>query len=288
MSCFVQKASNASLTNSLPLSVSMPRKRKGRPTRRRSSASTTNELSRTSSATHSVHPLAMSVSTSVWAMLPAMVSPLCATRSASTKPGAGSFQSANVRTGTLPRRRGPFVRRVRRRPFPTRGSANTRSMVDALTRSSRSRTSASRRRCAVAFQRGQENRQQGLESLPADPVGRLPEHDERLAHRLVVDPTASSRRWSAPDSALVEQADGVLAVIARHRDELIQDLTFLVNRGGSIPLGQRLNQLAARRRADLGHVALLAAPCGSARCEATGTHPVASRANQRAPPVAAP
>ena len=77
------------------------------------------------------------------------------------------------------------------------------------------------------------------------------------AYRLVIDPTASSRRWPAPDSALVEETDGVFAVIARHRNELIQDLMLLVNRGGSIPFSQRLNQLAARRRADLGHGASL-------------------------------
>jgi hypothetical protein len=36
-------------------------------------------------------------------------------------------------------------------------------------------------------------------------------------------------------AAPVEEADGVFAVIARHRNELIQDLMLLANRGASIP-----------------------------------------------------
>ena len=63
----------------------------------------------------------------------------------------------------------------------------------------------------------------------------FPKYDERLAYRVVTEPTASSRRGPAPDSPPVEQADGVLAVLARHRNELIQDLMLLANRGASIP-----------------------------------------------------
>src|SRR4051794_17987117 len=50
-----------------------------------------------------VHPVAMSVNTSVCTKLPLAEGPLCATKSASTKPGGGSCQSAKVRTGTLRR-----------------------------------------------------------------------------------------------------------------------------------------------------------------------------------------
>jgi hypothetical protein len=45
----------------------------------------------------------MSVSVSVYTKLPFAVGPLCATRSASTNPGAGSFQPSKVRTGTFRR-----------------------------------------------------------------------------------------------------------------------------------------------------------------------------------------
>src|SRR5216110_972880 len=60
MPLLAQYASSASFTNSLPLSVSTPRSGNGIASRRRSSASTTKLASRTSSATHSVQPVAMS------------------------------------------------------------------------------------------------------------------------------------------------------------------------------------------------------------------------------------
>ena len=114
MPCSLQKPINTSLRNSLPLSVSIPRNGNGRAPRSRSTASTTTPASRTSSGTHSVQPLAISVSTSVQTKLPAIDDPQCATRSASTKPGAGSCQSPNVRTATLPRTGSPPARRRRR------------------------------------------------------------------------------------------------------------------------------------------------------------------------------
>ena len=72
--------------------------------------------------------------------------PQCATRSASTKLGAGSCQSPNVRTGTLPRTRSPPARRRRRRghrhqrfrhslttsPPPTSSLPSTSSSVQGL------------------------------------------------------------------------------------------------------------------------------------------------------------
>jgi hypothetical protein len=56
---------------------------------------------RTSSGAHSVQPVAISVKTRVCVKAPFAGGPECATRSASTKPGAGLFQSENVRMGTL-------------------------------------------------------------------------------------------------------------------------------------------------------------------------------------------
>ena len=104
MSWSRQKPTNTSLRNSLPLSMSIPRSGNGSAPRNWVSASTTRRASRTRSGTHSVHPLAMSVSTSVQTKLPDRVPPEWAKRSASTNPGAGSFQSPKVQTGTWLRR----------------------------------------------------------------------------------------------------------------------------------------------------------------------------------------
>ncbi len=100
-----------------------------------------------SSGAHSVQPVAMSVSTSVCTKLPRAVGPLCATRSASKKPGAGSCQSEKVRTGTL--RRTAAEGGVRRRGFPpasVRTSRSRRSIVAALIASTPIRTSGASRK----------------------------------------------------------------------------------------------------------------------------------------------
>lgn len=58
------------------------------------------EAAETKRGTHSVQPDATSVSMRVCTKLPDGSPPECATRSVSTKPGAGACQSANVRIGT--------------------------------------------------------------------------------------------------------------------------------------------------------------------------------------------
>jgi hypothetical protein len=129
--------------NTLSLSVSNPSNGNGSRLRTSPSTSVRSVCSRTSSGAHSVHPVAMSVSVSVCTKLPSAVGPLCATKSASMNPGAGWFQSANARTGTL--RRTPAEGAARRRDPPPACSLNsrsTRSMVAALIASKPPRTSS--------------------------------------------------------------------------------------------------------------------------------------------------
>src|SRR6516162_9873051 len=66
----------------------------------------------TSKGAHSVQPVATSVRTNVCTKLPLADGPLCATRSASTKPGDGLCQSEKVRTGTRRRTANDGVVRV--------------------------------------------------------------------------------------------------------------------------------------------------------------------------------
>ena len=89
--------------NTLSLSVSNPSSGNGMRWRISLNTSANSFCSRTSNGAHSVQPVAMSVSVKVCTKLPLAVGPLCATRSASTNPGAGSFQPSKVRTGTLRR-----------------------------------------------------------------------------------------------------------------------------------------------------------------------------------------
>src|SRR3954465_8506 len=70
--------------NTLSLSVSNPSRSKGRSLRSSVKTALSRPCSRTSNGPHSVHPVAMSVNTSVCTKLPLAEGPLCATRSAET------------------------------------------------------------------------------------------------------------------------------------------------------------------------------------------------------------
>ena len=119
-----------------------------------------------------------------------------------------------------------------------------------------------------------QHRDQRLQALAANPIGRFPQHGQRLANRLVAEAVAGVRRLRSGD-LLAKQPDRVLAVIAGHGHELIEDLDPVTEYRAAIPLPQRLDQLLACRHADLPrHVVPLPPdnPTGSKLREATGQH----------------
>ena len=67
--------------------------------------------------------------------------------------------------------------------------------------------------------------QRRLQPLAADPVGSFPDHDHRLADRLVVDASALfyRRLLLSVVAGLPQQPDAMLAMVAGHRDELVED-----------------------------------------------------------------
>ena len=67
------------------------------------------------------------------------------------------------------------------------------------------------------------------QSLAADPVSSFPNHDQRLTNRLVVDPSAPfyRRLLRSVIAGLPQQPDAMVAMVAGHRDELVQDPAFL-------------------------------------------------------------
>jgi len=103
------------------LSKSTPRSGNGNSSLAAASASITSSPLRTRTGTDSVQPVAMSVRTIVWTKRPAAEVPACATKSTSTKPGGGSFQSPKVRTGT--ERRTAELKPARRRARPEQRAA---------------------------------------------------------------------------------------------------------------------------------------------------------------------
>ena len=114
------------------------------------------------------------------------------------------------------------------------------------------------REVAVTLQSRHEQRKERLEPFPADPVGGLPQDDERLTHGLIVDRKARPPARPPGDRRRIEQSDDVLAVVARDRDKLIEDAEFLVLQASPVPFPNRLQQIVLGFCADLPcHRALL-------------------------------
>jgi hypothetical protein len=100
-------------------------------------------------------------------------------------PGGGSFQSAKVRTGTLRRiaAEGGALRRFRA-PAPSLTSRRTRSIVAALIAIRLTRNAGPSLRWP--FHRIDQDRHQRPQPLAANPVRGFPDHDQSLAHRLII------------------------------------------------------------------------------------------------------
>ena len=97
-------------------------------------ASTMRDWLRTGMAMHSVQPLAISVSTKLWTKSPSVLSATVLDHVDPKKPGGGSRQTENVRTGMLRRMAAPTpVRRLRCPSTRERALPKARSIVAALT-----------------------------------------------------------------------------------------------------------------------------------------------------------
>src|SRR5438105_167553 len=232
--------------NTLSLSVSNPRRAKGSSLRISLSTSVNSRCSRTSSGAHSVHPVAMSVNTRVCTKLPFATGPLCATRSASTKPGGGLSQPSNVRTGTLrlaTRRSTRLLPDVSQGPVD-RGRAH-RQQADAHLRREP--------KMAMPLHCLDQNGHQRPQPLAADPVRRLPNHDQCFPCRVLVDPAPGPRSRTPLRLTRPKQPHHVLAVKAGNRRELVEDAAPLCPVRLRIPSRYRCYQLVPRRHADPPH-----------------------------------
>ena len=141
-------ATTGSFMKAPSLSKSTPFSGNGKSSSATCSASSASAPVRIMTGTHSVQPVAMSVSTMVCAKAPAALTPECATKSTSTNPGGGSPQSAKVRTGTE-RRTAELNPARRRRPCAAamRISDRSRSIVAGLADRSAARRSSSGASC---------------------------------------------------------------------------------------------------------------------------------------------
>ncbi|WP_208645302.1 hypothetical protein [Paraburkholderia terricola] len=82
-------------------------------------------------------------------------------------------------------------------------------------------------------------RDQRLQSLAANPVGCFPQHRQRLAYRLVVQPVALARPLCRAE-LFPQQPNGVFAVIPGQSHELIENADPFTERRDAIPQLQLL------------------------------------------------
>ncbi|CAH2394392.1 hypothetical protein MES4922_10305 [Mesorhizobium ventifaucium] len=113
-----------------------------------------------------------------------------------------------------------------------------------------------------------ENRNQHLQTLAADAVRSLPQHDQRFAHRVVIKPR-TLRRWSTP-----QQTHGMLAVKAAHRRQFIKNARLLCPIASGAALRYLFHQLISHHHAYPPHlICSRSKTAGSKSDEATTQHP---------------
>jgi hypothetical protein len=134
---------------------------------------------------------------------------------------------------------------------------------------------------AVPLHCRDQDRHQRTQPLAADPVRRLPNHNQRLARRLVIKPALRAQIRVSARHAGPQQARRVLAVVARQRRELVQHPAPIRPATQGVSPRQCHHQLVACRHADQPHVRPhRPTPVGSKLREATGQPRGAFQARQ--------
>ncbi len=137
------------------------------------------------------------------------------------------------------------------------------------------------RKVSMPLHRLDQHRQDRPKPLAANPVGRLPDHQQRGPHRFAVDAAPRPRARPRCRSAAAQQPHGVLAVEPRHRHELVEYARLLIASAPRVPAADRSHQLTTRLHAHPPHPALPANhEQGSISGEATAQHPGAFLARQ--------
>jgi hypothetical protein len=174
-------------------------------------------------------------------------------------PGTGSFQSAKVRIGTLRRTAEEWALRRRRPPesparsaCPDRGQHPVDRGCTDLAESEPHRLVE--HKMAMPLHCRDQQRDERLQPLPADPVARFPEHNKRLSHRFVINP--ASRPGPSPVHGMFtpQEAFSVLAVIPGDFHELRQNPTLSGSGRGTVSRRHRLQKFVSRTHADPPHV----------------------------------
>ena len=99
----------------------------------------------------------------------------------------------------------------------------------------------------MSLHRLDQHRHDRPQPLTANPVGRLPDHQQGRPHRFTVDAAPGPRPTPTGRSTAAQQPHGMLAMETGHRHELIQNACLLRALAPPIPAADRSHQ---RIRAD--------------------------------------
>src|SRR6185503_14397806 len=92
---------------------------------------------------------------------------------------------------------------------------------------------------SIALKSPQQNWEQRLQTLSADPIGCFPQHDQRAANGFIVERSTMPAMADLAHGSAVQYANRGLLVIPGCRDELFEDLALLLRPrtgAGSHPL----------------------------------------------------
>ena len=112
---------------------------------------------------------------------------------------------------------------------------------------------AVQRKMPMPLHRRHQERDERLQPLPANPVGRFPEHHQRFSHSLAIHPACRPGSRPVHDMFTPEQSFRVLAMIPRDLRELRQDASLPGSRRGTVSRRHSLQKFVSRSHADPPH-----------------------------------
>src|SRR5271166_6257854 len=134
---------------------------------------------------------------------------------------------------------------------------------------------------SMPLHRLDEYRHKRLEPFAANTIGCLPQQDQRLTHRCVVNPASWARRRSLAWCPLPQQALRVLAVHLCYRNELVEDPALFQTAAPRVSTRYGCHKFVTRCHAHLPHVRLCSLTSKRSKSdEATGLFWAAFRTRQ--------
>ena len=99
-----------------------------------------------------------------------------------------------------------------------------------------------------------QERNERLEALPANPVRYLPKNHEGLSHGLVIDPTCGTGPRPVYDMVVPEKPLRMFSVMSGNLREFRQDAAHLRSRRSPVSRRHCLQKFVSRSHADPPHV----------------------------------